>query len=123
MKNNNRKEVRKSSPKVIIERTKENLTSQSGLVSVMKFLDKIGLSSAIKTTVEHVRGANAAYKLSDAVYLTVLGIIGGVKYISGIISIWSDSVLMRLAGWLFIPVDTTRTKISIETINKGGGMS
>jgi len=53
------------------------LTSQAGLVAVIKFLDKIGLSEVIEKAVDYNRGSNAYYKLSDAVYLTVSGLIGG----------------------------------------------
>ncbi len=111
MSKDNKKEARKSSPKVTVEETKESLTSQAGLVSVIKFLEKVGLSSMIKKTVDYKRGANAEYDLSDAVYLTVLGIIGGARCISGIISVWRDKVLRRIAGWFSIPVDTTLSRI------------
>ncbi len=48
MKKNNKRKIRKSSVKVKIEGTKEKLTSQAGLVSAMKFLDKIGLSPGME---------------------------------------------------------------------------
>ncbi len=90
MKKNNKTKAKKSSTKITIEGTKEKLTTQAGLVSAIKFLDKIGLSSVIEGTVEHIRGANADYKISDAIYLTILGLIGGARYISGVITVWSD---------------------------------
>jgi hypothetical protein len=111
MSKNSISKARKSPLKVVIQGTKEKLTSQAGLVPVVKFLDKIGLTGVVKSTVEHLRGENATYELSDVVNLTTVGIVGGARYLSGVATVWSDRVLRRLGGWLRIPDDTTLGRI------------
>ena len=119
--------ARKSCPKITIEGTKEKLTSQGGLVAVIKFLEKIGFAEVISSQMSHRRGANARYKVSDAVYLTIVGIVGGARYLSTVVSVWSDIVLRRIGGWLHIADDTTLSRIfkglserhivELETVN------
>jgi hypothetical protein len=82
MNKNSISKARKSPLKVVIQGTKEKLTSQAGLVPVVKFLDKIGLTEVVKNTVEHLRGENAVYEISDVVNLTTVGIVGGARYLS-----------------------------------------
>ncbi len=106
--------ARKSCPKITIEGTKEKLTSQGGLVAVIKFLEKIGFAEVISSQMSHRRGANARYKVSDAVYLTIVGIVGGARYLSTVVSVWSDVVLRRIGGWLNIADDTTLSRIFKE---------
>jgi hypothetical protein len=45
------------------------------LVAVVKFIDKIGLSKIVKSTVEYFRGDNAVYEISDLVNLIAVGFI------------------------------------------------
>ncbi len=111
MSKNNTSKARKSPLKVVFQGTKEKLTSQAGLVPVVKFLDKIGLSKVVESTVEHVRGENATYEISDVVNLTTVGIVGGARYLTGVVTVWSDRVLRQLGGWLRIPDDTTLSRI------------
>ena len=75
MSKNNTSKARKSPLKVVFQGTKEKLTSQAGLVPVVKFLDKIGSSKAVESTVEHLRGENAVYEVSEVVNLAIVGII------------------------------------------------
>ena len=79
MNKNNTSKVRRSPLKIIIEGKKERLTSQSGLVPVVKFLDKIGFSKVVGDTLSHIRGANVQYEIEDVVNLTTVGIVGGAR--------------------------------------------
>ena len=127
MNKNNTSKVRKSPLKVIIEGTKERLTSQAGLVPVVKFLDKIGFSKVAGDTLSHIRGANAQYEIEDVVNLTTVGIVGGARSLLGVVTVWSDQVLRRLSGWLRIADDSTlgrifkglteRHIVELETVN------
>ena len=79
---NSKRSARVSSKKVTISNQAKGLTSQSGLVPVVKFLRKIGMVGLIKETVDHKRGANALYDSVDAVFLTVIATIGGARALS-----------------------------------------
>ncbi len=46
------------------------LTSQAGLVPVVKFLRNCGMIELIKDTIENKRGANALYDSVDSIFLT-----------------------------------------------------
>jgi hypothetical protein len=104
---NNKRSARVSSKKVTISNDGKGLTSQAGLVPVVKFLHKIGMIKLVKETVEHERGANALYDSVDAVFLTVIATIGGARALSGVTTIWADGVLRKLAGWIAIPDNST----------------
>ncbi len=62
---------------------------------------------AIKETINHKRGDNALYDSINAVFLTVVAIIGGARSLRAVTTIWADGVLRRLAGWLSIPDNST----------------
>ena len=63
--------------------------------------------SLIAETVNHRRGATARYDVVDAIFLPLVAIIGGARSIRGIVTVWSDAILARAAGWLHIPDETT----------------
>jgi hypothetical protein len=90
------------------------LTSQAGLIPVVKYLDRIGFEKAVKRGVMHSRGDNADYHLFDAILLTLVGMIGGATSMAKVTTIWADSVLRRVAGWIKIPVETTVLRIFKE---------
>ncbi|HIP83159.1 MAG TPA: IS1380 family transposase [Desulfocapsa sulfexigens] len=58
-------------------------------------------------TVNHQRGDTALYDAVDAIFLPLVAMIGGARSISGIVTVWADSVLCRAAGWVSIPDETT----------------
>ena len=105
--NNNKRSARVSPKKVFISNTAKGLTSQAGLVPVVKFLHRAGMGTLIKNTLEHQRGNNAVYDAVDAVYLTVVAIVGGSRCLRAVTTVWADGVLRRLAGWLSIPDNST----------------
>jgi hypothetical protein len=108
---NNKRSARVSSKKVTISNSAKGLTSQAGLVPVVKFLRNCGLIGLIKETIEHERGANALYDSVDALFLTIVATIGGARALSGVATVWADGVLRRLAGWVAIPDNSTLGRI------------
>ncbi|MDD3815936.1 MAG: IS1380 family transposase [Desulfocapsaceae bacterium] len=104
---NNKRSARVSSRKVTISNHAKGLTSQAGLVPVVKFLRNSGLIDLAKNTIELKRGSNALYDSADAVFLTVVAIMGGARALSSVTTIWADGVLRRLSGWVEIPDNST----------------
>ena len=99
--------TRKPTGKVHRSATATGLTSQAGLIPVVKYLQRIGFEEIVSQDVPHQRGDNADYQLTDVILLTLVGIIGGATSIAKLCGVWSDSVLRDLAGWTKLPVDTT----------------
>ena len=104
---NSKRSARVSSKKVTINNSAKGLTSQAGLVPVVKFLRNVGMVALVKETIEHERGANALYDSVDAVFLTIIATIGGARALSSVTTIWADGVLRKLAGWVSIPDNST----------------
>lgn len=110
--------ARKHTPKVTIGTTGQQLTSQAGLIPVVKFLEKIGFERMLENTLLHNRqGSNAVYTMKDVILLSIVGIIGGATSLTGILVIWADGVLARLAGWVRIPDDSTLGRI-LKTVRE-----
>ena len=99
--------ARKASAKIRYEASGRNLTSQAGLIPVIKFLDALGFTGLFRHHVDHERADNAQYQLVDAVFLVLVGLMGGARSISQCVVLWSDGVLQRVAGWLRIPDEST----------------
>jgi len=99
--------ARVPSKKVRISNQGKGLTSQAGLIPVVKFLRNCGMIGLTNATIKHKRGANALYDPADAVFLTVIAIVGGARAMSSVTTVWKDSVLRRLAGWVTIPDNST----------------
>ncbi len=95
----NHRKARNKSPKVRFESTGRNLTSQAGLIPVVKFLDKLGFTRLFNCHVGHQRAKNAQYSLAEGVILIMTGLIGGAFSIGKCVSLWSDGVLRKAAGW------------------------
>ena len=103
----NKRSARVTPRKIQISKGAKGLTTQAGLIPVVKFLQKHGVMSLIAETVNHRRGATARYDAVDAIFLPLVAIIGGARSIRGIVTVWSDTILARAAGWLHIPDETT----------------
>jgi hypothetical protein len=106
--------ARRSTRKVQFQSTGRNLTSQAGLIPVIKFLDRLGFTSLFHRHVHHHRADNGQYALCDMVFLMVVGLIGGARSISQAVALWSDGVLARVAGWVQIPDATTVGRVFKE---------
>ncbi|MGM0681882.1 MAG: hypothetical protein ACQES8_06620 [Thermodesulfobacteriota bacterium] len=96
--NNTKRTARTTAKKVNMLKEAKGLTTQAGLIPAVKFLQQHGLESAIQHTLDHKRGVNALYDVVDAVFLSIIGIMGGARSMSGIITVWADTVLSRIAG-------------------------
>ena len=117
----NRK-ARVSPRKVTIQNTAQGLTSQAGLLPVVKFLDKLGADNLLRRHVSLERGNNAVYELTDVIWLSLVAIVGGSRSLVGITTVWSDTVLRKMAGWARIPDSTNLGRIfktsSLATITQ-----
>ncbi len=103
----NKRSARVAPRKIQISKGAKGLTTQAGLIPVVKFLQKHGVMGLVAGTVNHRRGATARYDAVDAIFLPLVAIIGGARSIRGIVTVWSDAILARAAGWLHIPDETT----------------
>ena len=110
--------IRNQTGKVHMSATATGLTSQAGLIPVIKFLQRIGFDKTVNQTVPHQRGDNADYQLTDGVFLSLVGMIGGATSITKLCGVWSDSVLRHVAGWTKLPVDTTIGRLFKEVTEK-----
>lgn len=109
-----KKSARSHQRKIKMSATAQGLTSQAGLLPVVKYLNRIGFEKIISRNVPHKRGDNAEYHLSDVIQLAVVGLIGGGLSMAKITAVWADSVLRKVAGWTKIPVATTTQRIFKE---------
>ena len=114
MKKNTRSKARKSSGKIRFQSGAKGLTSQAGLIPVVKFLNRYEIPKTLDTLVAHSRGDSAVYTLTDVMLLTLVGLIGGATSFSKTVAVWSDRVLRRVGGWLRIPDDSTFGRIFKE---------
>ncbi len=110
--------VRNRTRSVKISSTAHGLTSQAGLIPVVKYLDRIGFEKTVKQSVPHQRGDNADYHLSDVVLLTLVGMMGGATSMAKVTRVWADSVLCKVASWVKIPVETTILRIFKEVSDR-----
>jgi hypothetical protein len=51
------------------------------------------------------------YDCVDALFLTIIGTIGGARSVSGVVTVWADGILRKVAGWVSIPDPTTLGRI------------
>ena len=110
--------ARKQTGKVNMPSTARGLTSQAGLLPVVKYLGRIGFEKIVRQDVPHKRGDNANYQLSDVVMLTLVGMIGGATSIAKLCAVWSDGVLREIAGWVQLPVETTISRLFKEVTER-----
>src|SRR5450631_2041901 len=110
--------ARNQTGKVHMPATATGLTSQAGLIPVIKFLQRIGFDKTLTQTVPHQRGDNADYQLADGAFLALVGMIGGAGSIAKLCVVWSDSALRKIAGWVKFPVETTIGRLFKEITEK-----
>ena len=111
MKNNLTSKGKKASKKVTVDATGINLTSQAGLVSTSKFLEKIQMIGMVKDCTAVARGNNASYQFHDIIEYCVLGIIGGGRSLDGVGEIWKDYALRQMLSWASVPDRTTISRL------------
>ena len=76
------------------------------------------MKKTVKQSVPHRRGENADHHLSDVVLLTLVGMMGGATSMAKVTTVWADSVLRKVAGWIKIPVETTILRIFKEVSDR-----
>ncbi|MFH1964848.1 MAG: hypothetical protein ABIJ42_04835, partial [Acidobacteriota bacterium] len=79
-----------SPKKFTISNTGKGMTSQAGLIPVVKFLHRADMVGLISNTINHQRGDNALYDQVDGVILTVVAIIGGARSLQAVTTVWAD---------------------------------
>ncbi|GJQ24357.1 MAG: hypothetical protein HBSAPP01_21470 [Candidatus Brocadia sapporoensis] len=110
MKNIAQKEERKQ-PKIKTEMNGKGLTVHAGLLPVLTFMEKLLFRKRVQEAVRKERGANAQYQIVDAVQMIVIGLVAGATSMVQVVKVWADEVLMKMAGWKEIPVDSTIGRI------------
>jgi len=127
MTKNTSKLARKPARKINYQHSAKGLTSQSGVVPVIHFLQRLGFDEVCDQQIDFDRGANARYSFSDSVFITLTGIIAGASSLLKVVGVWSDQVLRQISGWLSVPDDSTLGRIfrqgtlqhvvQLETVN------
>lgn len=114
MKKNVQSKARETSGKIHFKSEAKGLTSQAGLIPVVKFMKRFGVPNSLDAFVSHPRGDSAVYTLTDVMLLTLVSLVGGATSFCKTVALWSDSVLRRVGGWLRIPDDSTLGRIFKE---------
>ncbi len=114
MNKNTRSKAREASGKIRFQSGAKGLTSQAGLIPVVKFLNRHGVPESLDGLVAHSRGDSAVYTLTDVMLLTLVGLIGGATSFCKTVAVWSDKVLRQAGGWSRIPDDSTFGRIFKE---------
>jgi hypothetical protein len=127
MTKNTSKLARKPARKINYQHSAKGLTSQSGVVPVIHFLQRLGFDDVCDKHLDFNRGTNAKYSLSDSVFITLTGIIAGARSLLKVVDVWSDQVLRQISGWISVPDDSTLGRIfrqsalkhvtQLETVN------
>ena len=95
MKNIPQKEGKKQ-PKIKTEMNGKGLTVHAGLLPVLTFMEKLLFRKRVQEAVRKERGANAQYRIVDAMQMIVIGLIAGATSMVQIVKVWGDEVLMKL---------------------------
>lgn len=109
MKRKNRKKTK--IPKIKVQFSGKNLTSNAGLIPVGRFIEQLGLGDLLDRHLTVERGKNACYSTSFAVLATLLGVTAGAKHLSHMILLKADSVICKLFGWEDFPHESTLGRI------------
>ena len=102
----NKSKARLTPKKLRYTDSKKALSSQSGLLPVVRFLNQLGFSRVLESQLDIKRGSNAVYQISDVILLATTGIIAGARSLIKICSVWQDTVLRECARWQHIPSDS-----------------
>lgn len=102
----NKSKARLNSRKVRFTTSRKAISSQSGLIPVVRFLNGLGFSDILEKRVDIERGSNATYQLSDAILLTTIAIVAGARSLMKSCAVWQDRTLRVCARWLRVPSDS-----------------
>jgi hypothetical protein len=89
MTKNTSKNVLKPARKIHYQHPAKGFTSQSGIVPVIHFLQRLGFDDVCDQHIDLNQDSNARYTLSDSVFITLTGIIAGasslLKVVGGVV--------------------------------------
>ena len=91
--------------------SEKNLTGNAGLVHLGKFAEKLGLGKALDRKITIQRGDTAKYQVPDTVIMLAMGVLAGVRHMSHMAVLASDSALRALFNWKHFPDHSTFGRI------------
>ena len=94
-----------------VQFTEKNLTGNAGLTHLGRFADKLNLPKMLTQHISITRAKNADYQVADVVMMLAMGTLAGVKHISHMVILRSDTALRSLFKWEKFPDDTTMGRI------------
>ncbi|KKO19877.1 MAG: hypothetical protein BROFUL_01390 [Candidatus Brocadia fulgida] len=98
-------------PKIKTEMRGKGLTVRAGLLPVLLSWGSCYSDREYKRQYVRSGGANARYQMVGGVQMVVVGLIAGATSMVQVVKVWSDEVLMKMAGWKEILVDSTIGRI------------
>jgi len=90
-----------------VEFTDNKLTGNAGLVHLGRFAKKLRLQNILERHISISRGENAKYDVPTAIIMLMLGALSGVKHLSHMILLKTDTVIRQLCGWDSFPHNST----------------
>jgi len=109
--NRKKNQVKNRVLRIKTEMSGKGLTTNAGLLPVLKFMQRLGFRERVSETVSIERSFNAKYHFADIVQMAVVGLIAGATSMEHIVTICKDEVLRFIAGWEDVPVPTTVSRI------------
>ncbi len=82
-----------------VEFTDNKLTGNAGLVHLGRFAKKLRLQNILERHISISRGENAKYDVPTAIIMLMLGALSGVKHLSHMLLLKTDTVIRQLCGW------------------------
>lgn len=95
-------------PTIKVDATAKDMTTNAGLIPVLKFLTRLMLGKMISETVSTVeRAPNAKYSFAGIMEMVICAQIAGASAIEHVSKICGDKIISRCAGWELVPDATT----------------
>ncbi len=76
-------------------------------VSEAKFAEKLQLPKTLKKVISIERGPTADYKVANVIMMLMMGVLAGIKHISHLEILRTDSVIRKLFSWEKFPDNRT----------------
>jgi len=94
-----------------VEFTDNQLTGNAGLVHLGRFAKKLRLQNILERHISISRGENAKYDVPTAIIMLMLGALSGVKHLSHMLLLKTDTVIRQLCNWDNFPHHSTLGRI------------
>ena len=94
-----------------VEFTDNKLTGNAGLVHLGRFAKKLRLQNILERHISISRGENAKYDVPTAIIMLMLGALSGVKHLSHMLLLKTDTVIRQLCNWDNFPHHSTLGRI------------